>query len=83
MNQGDLMQTGENIKVGKPDTSPSKSAHINGVREGNETGNLEREPGFVTHEDGKLTTATPRRSTGVGAGDRTPIDPRMPGLFPP
>jgi hypothetical protein len=71
-----------NIKVGRPDTSPSLPAHTRGVREGNQTGSLKREPGFVTHEEGEMTTATPRRSTGVGAEDRTPIDPRMPGLFP-
>lgn len=75
------MKTIANVKVGKPDTSPSAPAHTRGIKQGNGPGALEKEPGFVN--DGEMTTATPRRSTGVGAEHRQPIDPRMPCLSPP
>ena len=67
-----------NIRVGKPDTSPSKSAHTVGVREGNEPGSYEKQPGHLP--DGR---ATAHRSTGINADKRNPIDPRMPNLSPP
>jgi hypothetical protein len=75
------MTTIANVKVGKPDTSPSLPAHTPGIKQGNGSGHLEKEAGFYT--DGQLTKATPRRSTGVGAEHREPIDPRMPCLSPP
>jgi hypothetical protein len=75
------MATISNVKVGKPDTSPSLPSHTRGTKEGNGSGALEKEPGF--YQDGNMTKSTPRRSTGVGAEHRKPIDPRMPCLSPP
>jgi hypothetical protein len=75
------MATNSNIKVGTPDTSPAVSSHTRGIKQGNGPGALEKEAGF--YQDGQTTKATPRRSTGVGAEQRKPIDPRMPCLSPP
>ncbi len=66
-----------NIQVGKPDVDPSLAAHTKGVREGNATGSYERQPGHLP--GGK---ADARRSTGIEAKRRNPIDPRMPNLPP-
>ena len=69
-----------NIRVGNPDTYPSKPSHTPGVREGNEPGGFEKEPGF--YRDGKMVKATARRSTGINPEARNPIDPDMPNLPP-
>ena len=69
-----------NIKVGKADTSPSKSAHTRGVRQGNECGSFDREPGL--YRVGKMGKATARRSTGISPGSKNPIDPTSPNLPP-
>jgi hypothetical protein len=37
-----------NIRVGKPDTKPDVSAHIKGVRQGNEPGGIDKDPGLFT-----------------------------------
>lgn len=66
-----------NLKVGKPDTDPSKPSHTQGTRMGNEAGAYEKEPGHLP--DGKSTA---RRSTGINPEARDPIDPRMPNLSP-
>ncbi len=71
------MKTQNNIKVGKPDTKPSLPAHTKGVVEGNEPGKYEQQPGHLPQ--GK---ATARRSTGIDADRKNPIDPRMPNLSP-
>ncbi len=69
-----------NVVVGKPDVKPQTPSHTPGVREGNQRGSLEREHGLKPL--GPIAVATPRRSTGVNAGARKPIDPRMPVLTP-
>jgi len=51
--------------------------HIAGVKQGNSTGNYERQVGHLS--DGRSTAA---RSTGVNAKAEEPIDPRMPNLSP-
>ncbi|MBQ6643709.1 MAG: hypothetical protein IJH84_22115 [Saccharopolyspora sp.] len=56
---------------------PDTPSHIDGIAEGNETGNYEKQPGHLP--DGH---ATARRSTGVRAKDRDPILPSMPNLSP-
>jgi len=71
-----------NVVVGDPDTSMSKPSHVRGVREGNRRGLLHREVGMRT-DGGPSPRATGRRSTGINASDREPIDPRMPILTPP
>ncbi len=70
-----------NVEVGKPDTSPSKPSHTRGVRMGNAPGGLRREPGMRELPDGSVVS-NGRRSTGINARHREPIDPRMPRLTP-
>lgn len=78
------MATISNLKVGTPDTSPSSPSHTRGIKEGNRPGALDKEPGFYKDgADGNMTKAVPRRSTGISAEQRKPIDPRMPCLTPP
>jgi hypothetical protein len=50
---------------------------VRGIKEGNATGNYERQDGHKP--DG---TSTAERSTGVNAKDAGPIDPSMPNLSP-
>jgi len=69
-----------NLKVGKPDTSMTRSAHTRGVRQGNRKGSLEKEAGIYPDGDGAKGTA--RRSTGINPDAMNPIDPRMPNLSP-
>jgi hypothetical protein len=52
-------------------------AHVAGIKQGNSTGNYEKQSGHLP--DGRSTA---ERSTGVNAGAREPIDPRMPNLSP-
>ncbi|MFB4311206.1 hypothetical protein [Actinomadura sp. GTD37] len=65
------------IKIGRPDVKPDKPSHTRGVREGNNTGNYEKQPGH--RPDGG---STQRRSTGINASDREPILDSMPNLSP-
>jgi len=65
------------IKLGKPDTSMTAPTHIKGVKQGNSIGNYEKQTGH--HADGRASAA---KSTGINAGSREPIDPRMPNLPP-
>jgi hypothetical protein len=51
--------------------------HVKGIKEGNSVGNYEKQVGH--NPDG---TSDQRRSTGVDANAREPIDPRMPNLSP-
>jgi hypothetical protein len=53
-------------------------SHVKGIRMGNQPGSYEKQAGNLP--DGR---ATAERSTGINAGDRDPIDPRMPNLPPP
>ena len=70
-----------NVRVGEPDVKPDASAHTAGVREGNKPGGLES-GGIYPREHGRGGTGTARRSTGINASARNPIDPRMPNLSP-
>jgi hypothetical protein len=74
------------IKVGKPDTKVDASAHTPGVRQGNEPGGIENDPGFYyTGERGAgrpSAKSTARRSTGINPKSRDPIDPNSPSLSP-
>ncbi|HEY8371269.1 MAG TPA: hypothetical protein VIL00_00860 [Pseudonocardiaceae bacterium] len=65
------------INTGRPQTEPSAPSHIPGVHEGNAEGGYEKQPGHLP--DGRSTA---RRSTGVNADRRDPIDPSMPNLSP-
>ena len=81
------MKVIENIRVGKPDTTASKSAHTWGVRQGNRPHSVIGESGHA-YAGGKgagrpTGKATARRSTGINPEARMPIDPDMPPLTPP
>lgn len=65
------------IKVGKPDVSPDAPSHTPGIRQGNASGNYEKQPGHLPNGRG-----TAERSTGINPKARDPIDPRMPNLSP-
>jgi hypothetical protein len=65
------------LKRGKRPVKPDLPAHVKGIKQGNSTGNYEREPGH--NPDG---TSTARRSTGINPEDFDPIDPSMPRLSP-
>ncbi|MGH3086893.1 MAG: hypothetical protein ACRDSJ_06190 [Rubrobacteraceae bacterium] len=75
-----------NLRVGKPDTSPDAPSHVEGVRQGNEPGGIEQDPGFYktggrgAGRGGAKSTA--RRSTGINPEARNPIDPSSPTLTP-
>ncbi len=58
--------------------APDMPAHVDGVNEGNATGNYEKQPGHLP--DGRSTAA---RSTGVSVETHNPILPEMPNLSPP
>ena len=74
------------IRVGKPDTKPDAPAHTKGVRQGNELGSIQRDPGFYdTGEAGAgrpTAKSTARKSTGINPEKRNPIDPNSPNLPP-
>lgn len=53
------------------------AGHRRGIHQGNARGNYERQTGFLP--DGRVTAES---ATGVNAGKRNPIDPRMPNLPP-
>ena len=65
------------IRVGKPDTTPTAPAHIPRVAGGNDPGGYEKMVGHLP--DGK---ATAERSTAINADKRNPIDPNSPNLSP-
>jgi hypothetical protein len=65
------------IRLGKRQAKTDKPAHTPGTKQGNSTGNYEKQAGHLP--DGRSTAA---RSTGINAGKRDPIDPRMPNLSP-
>jgi hypothetical protein len=66
------------IRVGKPDVSHDKPAHVAGIRQGNSSGNYEKSKGHLP--DGRSTAA---RSTGIRPKGHDPILPGMPNLSPP
>jgi hypothetical protein len=74
------------IRVGKPDTTPDSPAHVPGVRQGNELGGVDQDPGLqVEGEIGAnrpSATSTARKSTGINPEKRNPIDPNSPNLPP-
>jgi hypothetical protein len=65
------------LKLRRRDKPPDAPTHVKGIKSGNSTGNYEKQSGHLP--DGRSTAA---RSTGINAGDREPIDPRMPNLPP-
>lgn len=74
------MRTEANIVIGDADTTPTSSAHVRGVNQGNSPRKGRRMKGIV--DEGGRATGTAARSTGINADRREPIDPRMPNLSP-
>jgi hypothetical protein len=72
-----------NVRVGKAQTKPTAPSHTAGVKQGNARGNSGKEAGIKIAPDRLSAKATARRSTGINAEARNPIDPRMPNLPPP
>lgn len=75
-----------NIRVGRPDTTHDAPAHTPGVAQGNAPGGTRAEPGLIeTGETGAgrpTMRSTARKSTGINAEKRNPIDPNSPNLPP-
>ena len=65
------------IRVGKRQAKADKPTHVTGTKQGNATGNYDKQPGHLP-----AGRSTARRSTGINADKREPIDPRMPNLSP-
>jgi len=65
------------MKLGKAQVPADKPSHTTGIKQGNSTGNYDKQAGHLP--DGRTTAES---TTGVNAKARNPIDPRMPGLFP-
>ncbi|CAA9455576.1 MAG: hypothetical protein AVDCRST_MAG25-76 [uncultured Rubrobacteraceae bacterium] len=69
------------LRVGRPDTKMDSPSHTKGVRQGNAPGGMKKDPGF--EGTGPNTARSyARRSTGINAGARNPIDPNSPNLSP-
>lgn len=66
-----------NIPVGKPDTHVTSPSHIEGVREGNQPGSYEKQPGHYPNG-----TSDAQRSTGISAKKRNPVAGKAPNLSP-
>jgi hypothetical protein len=69
-----------NVIVGPADTTPSKPAHVRGVRQGNEPGRTEKMRGFFLR--GWMAVCNAERSTGINPKAHDPIDPTSPNLPP-
>ena len=69
------------IRVGKPDTKMDSPSHVKGIRQGNAPGGIEKDPGL--EKTGKYTARSyARKSTGINAKARNPMDPNSPNLPP-
>jgi hypothetical protein len=68
-----------NVRVGPPDVDPAAPAHMAGIREGNSP---HRPAAGIIPTDRWSARGTARRSTGIDAKARNPIDPRSPNLSP-
>jgi len=64
-------------KLRRSEPKHDAPAHRKGINQGNSRGNYEKQTGFLP--DGRVTAES---ATGVNAGKRNPIDPRMPNLPP-
>lgn len=71
-----------NLRVGRPQGSPTRSSHIPGIHMGNAPGRYPRTAGMRRTKSGELVV-TARRSTGINSKNRNPIDPSSPVLSPP
>ena len=74
------MTTMDNLIVGPPDVVQTQSAHVPGVRQGNECGRTDRMQGFM--DRGLEGYGSAARSTGISAKRHEAIDKRMIHLSP-
>jgi len=65
------------IRVGKPDVRPDTPTHVQGIHQGNASGNYKKQRGH--HADG---TSDARRSTGISPTKHDPILSIMPNQSP-
>ena len=65
------------VKTGGSDVKADLPAHTRGIKQGNSTGNYEKQVGHKA--DGRRSA---RASTGVNPDAQEPIDPSMPNLPP-
>ncbi|HKH16435.1 MAG TPA: hypothetical protein VKA57_02830 [Solirubrobacteraceae bacterium] len=65
------------LRLGKRAKPTDAPTHVHGVKQGNSTGNYEKQDGHLP--DGRSTAA---RATGINSSARDPIDPQMPNLPP-
>lgn len=65
------------VKTGGEQADMDAPAHTPGIKQGNSTGNYEKQAGHKP--DGRRTA---RASTGVNPDAHDPIDPSMPNLSP-
>jgi len=72
-----------NVRVGKRQTSPKRSAHVPGVHQGNSTGLAGHTRNSDIKVEGDMALAKATRSTGINPKKHSAIDPRMPNLTPP
>jgi hypothetical protein len=75
-----------NLRVGRPDTTPSSPSHVKGIRQGNETGAVDQD-GFYSMGPAPRrgmsdVRSTAERSTGINPRARNPVDPKSPNLSP-
>jgi hypothetical protein len=70
-----------NVRVGKPDVTPTASSHVPGVFQGNYPHVGQRAKG-IREVAPDRAEGEARRSTGIRADDHDTIDPRMPKLSP-
>jgi hypothetical protein len=76
-----MIEVISNIRVGKPQVSPSLPSHTRGIREGNQLGSTRHEPGIRPIEN-NMVKGSARRSTSINPKAHDAIDPRMPNLSP-
>ncbi len=81
------MSDRDNIRVGKPDVATDEPSHTLGVRQGNQPGSFDRDPGHQSIEGpgpgGNMGKGNARRSTSINPESKNPIDPNSPNLSPP
>lgn len=70
-----------NLRVGRAQGSPTRSAHVPGIPMGNEVDRYPRTAGMRRKANGELIVSA-RRSTSVNPRRRNPIDPSSPNLSP-
>jgi len=74
------MTTHPTLRIGKPDTHPSKPSHVAGVRQGNRP--AKSWLAAAVNKGRLMVQTSARRSTGINPEAHDPIDPKSPRLTP-